>query len=584
MGLSNTVHRFSGLFASSLLLLGLAGIARAQGNSNQNVRVLVQKTKRADAQAVSKAISTHGATVHGQIPAIDTLVLSVPQAALKGIMRSLGDTGLFTFVEEDSVGKAASIPNDPGFGSQWHLNAINAPAAWDITTGKTTVPIAMVDSGVNPGHPDLAGKLIPGWSFLLANNNTADVQGHGTATAGVAAAAGNNGVGVTGVSWQSPIMPLVVLNSADSAYYSDIANAITYAADHGARVINVSIGGSASSSTLQSAVNYAWNKGSVVFASAMNNGTSAPYYPAACDNVIAVSATEPGDTLSGFSNFGSWIDLAAPGNNIYTTDNAGGYSTWYGTSFSSPIVAATAALALSINPGLTAQGLVNVLEKNSDDIGAPGFDTSFGWGRINAYRVALAAQSSVSVDSVPPSIAITSPIGGGMVSGNVQIQGSATDNIGVTRVELWIDGQLNSTCSSVAYSCTWNSGSVAAGGHSVIVKAYDAAGNSGSASESLNVAAPVGPDSQAPVVQITNPQSGATVSGVVNISAKGSDNVAVTQVSIFIDGVQKSTTTATTNSYSWNTKKLPAGSHTITAKAWDAAGNVGSATSTVMTK
>lgn len=584
MGLSNTVQRLSGLFASSVLLIGLAGTARAQGNSNQNVRLLVQKTKRADPQAVSKAISTHGATVQGQIPSIDTLVLSVPPAALKGVMRSLGDTGLFTVVEQDSVGKGGSIPNDPGFSSQWHLSTINAPAAWDITTGKTTVPIAMVDSGVNPAHPDLAAKLMPGWSFLLSNNNTADVLGHGTATAGVAAAASNNGVGVTGVSWLSPIMPLVVLNSADSAYYSDIANAITYAADHGARVINVSIGGTAASSTLQSAVNYAWNKGAVVFASAMNNSTSTPYYPAACDNVIAVSATEPGDTLSGFSNYGSWIDLAAPGNNIYTTDNGGGYSTWYGTSFSSPIAAGTAALALSINPGLTAQGLVNLLEANSDDIGAPGFDTSFGWGRINAYRVALAAQSSVSVDSIAPSIAIAAPIGGLTVSGTVQIQGSATDNIGVTRVELWIDGQLNSSCSSVAFSCSWNSASVASGAHSVTVKAYDAAGNMGSALESLNVAAPLGPDGQAPTVQITNPQSGAAVSGVVNITAKASDNVAVAQVSIFIDGVQKSTTTSTTASYSWNTKKAGAGTHTITAKAWDAAGNVGTATSTVVTK
>ena len=583
MGLSNTVRKLSGLFASSLLIIGLAGIARAQGNSNQNVRVLVQKTKRADSQAVAKAISTHGATVQGQIPSIDTLILSVPPAALKGIMRSLGDTGLFTVVEQDSVGKSGSIPNDPGFSSQWHLSTINAPAAWDITSGKASVPIAMIDSGVNPGHPDLAAKLIPGWSFLLSNNNTADVLGHGTATAGVAAAASNNGVGVTGVSWLSPIMPLVVLNSADSAYYSDIANAITYAADHGARVINVSIGGTASSSTLQSAVNYAWNKGAVVFASAMNNSTSTPYYPAACDNVVAVSATEPGDTLSGFSNYGSWIDLAAPGNNIYTTDNGGGYSTWYGTSFSSPIAAGTAALALSINPGLTAQGLVNLLEANSDDIGAPGFDSSFGWGRINAYRVALAAQSSVSVDSVPPSIAISAPIGGLTVSGTLQIQGSAADNIGVTRVELWIDGQLNSTCSSVAFSCSWNSGSVASGGHSVTVKAYDAAGNMGSASESLSVAAPLGPDGQAPTVQITSPQSGAAVSGVVNITAKATDNVAVTQVSIFVDGVQKSTTTATTDSYSWNTKKVAAGTHTITAKAWDASGNVAS-TSIVVTK
>ena len=227
----------------------------------------------------------------------------------------------------------------------------------------------MIDSGVNPTHPDLASKLIPGWNFLLSNTNTADDLGHGTATAGTAAAATNDGIGVAGVGWMTPIMPLVVLDSTDSATYSNIASAITYAADHGVRIINISIGGTSPSSTLQSAVNYAWSKGAVVFAAAMNASTSTPYYPAACDYVLAVSATEPGNTLASFSNYGSWISLAAPGDTIYTTDNSGGYSTWAGTSFSSPIAAATGALALSINPKLSAASLVNLLEQNADDIG-----------------------------------------------------------------------------------------------------------------------------------------------------------------------------------------------------------------------
>ena len=564
------------VLACATLCLAFAGEVSAQGGPT--ARILLQKTKRGDSQKVLTALSNAGAKVLRNIAPIDTYVVSVPQPALKGIMRALENTGLFTVVETDDAAKGGSVPNDPSFSSQWHLNAINAPAAWDITTGKATVPIAMVDSGVNPSHPDLASKLMPGWSFLLSNSNTADVLGHGTATAGVAAAATNNGAGVAGVSWLSPIMPLVVLSATDYAYYSDIANAIIYAADHNVRIINVSIGGNTASSTLQSAVNYAWNKGAVVFASAMNASTSSPYYPAACDNAVAVSATDPGDVLSSFSNFGSWIDLAAPGNNILTTNNGGGYSTWYGTSFSSPIVAATAALALSVNPGLTANGLVQLLRQNSDDIGAPGFDQSFGWGRLNAYRVALAAVSSVSVDSISPTISIVSPIGGATVSGTVQIQGSATDNIGVTRVELWIDNQLDSVCSSVTYSCSWNSGSVSAGSHLIKVKAYDAAGNTGSASESLTVAAPAGSDTQKPSVQIVNPAAGSALTGTINITAIASDNVGIAQLSIYVDDVLKSSSTSSSATYSWNTKKGGAGWHTITAKAWDPAGNTSTTT------
>jgi thermitase len=442
----------------------------------------------------------------------------------------------------------------------------------------------MVDSGVNPTHPDLASKLLPGWNFLLNNSNTADDFGHGTATAGTAAAATNNGIGIAGVGWTTPIMPLVVLDSTDYASYSNIASAITYAADHGVPIINVSIGGSTPSSTLQSAVNYGWSKGAVVFASAMNFATSAPYYPAACDYVIAVSATEPGNTLASFSNYGSWIDLAAPGDNIYTTDNTGSYSTWYGTSFSSPIAAATGALALSTNPGLSAQSLVTLLEQNTDDIGVPGFDSSFGWGLVDAYKVAFAALSSLSsVDTTPPTVSISTPASGTIVSGTVQITGTATDNVGVTQVQLLVDGSLNSTCSSIAFSCLWNTSSVAAGSHTITVQATDAAGNSGSATETLMVTTvnPPPKSTTPPTVQIENPLTGATVSGNVAVRVAASDAAGVSQVSIYIDSVLKGTFTATPYTWSWNTKKYASGSHTVTATAWDTAANTATTSITV---
>jgi subtilisin family serine protease len=530
----------------------------------------VAKTQR---QAAQREFARRRVAVREEIPQLGVHAISVPASEAADVMRSLMDTGLFTYAEPEGFVTATAIPNDPDFSSQWHLGAISAAAAWNITTGVASVPIAMIDSGVDPTHPDIASKLIPGWNFVASSSNTADNTGHGTATAGTAAAASNNGLGVTGVAWLNPIMPLVVIDATGSGPYSNVASAITYAADHGARIINISLAGTTPSSTLQSAVNYAWSKGAVIFAAAGNSSSTSPVYPAACDNVVAISATEPGDTLASFSDYGSWIDLSAPGDNILTTTNGGGYGSWYGTSFSSPIVAATAALALSVNPNLSAQGLVNLMEQNSDDIGAAGYDTSFGWGRVNAYKVAVAASASKSADTIAPTVAISSPASGSTVSGTVTITGSATDNVGVTRVELWIDNLLNSTCSSTAFSCSWNTAAADAGSHTVTVKAYDAAGNAGSASESLVVPAPPALSTAPLTVQIAKPLSGSSVTGNTAVTASASDSVKITQICFFVDGVLKATDGASPASYNWNTKKVSNGSHTLTVKAWDVAGN-----------
>src|SRR6185503_11744291 len=144
------------------------------------------------------------------------------------------------------------------------------------------------------------------------------------------------------------------------------------------------LGGTSYSSTLQSAVDYAWSRGLVVVAAAGNNSSSAGFYPAALNNVVAVSATDGNDNLASFSNFGNWITVAAPGTYIQTTNNGGGYGNWQGTSFSSPQVAALAALIFAKNPALTNSQVVNILKNNSDDLGPASFDTTYGWGRINA--------------------------------------------------------------------------------------------------------------------------------------------------------------------------------------------------------
>jgi subtilisin family serine protease len=312
-------------------------------------------------------------------------------------MDSLRQTGAFDFVEPDYYAHTAADPNDPSYLSQWHLRKISSPLAWSMSTGSPSVTVAVIDSGVFPRHPDLESKLVPGWNFVKETADTSDLLGHGTAVAGTVAAATNNAIGVAGVNWAARIMPLVAADERDYAAYSDIAAAIQYAVDRGVRVINISIGGSSPSNTLQRAVDYAWSKGALVFASAMNEGLSTRYYPAACEHAIAVSASDANDRLASFSNYGSWITLAAPGTGILSTADGGGYSYWNGTSFASPIAAGVAALILSVNPRLTNSEALEILKRTADrPYVADAPDPYFGWGRVNAYRAVLAA--------TPPSI------------------------------------------------------------------------------------------------------------------------------------------------------------------------------------
>lgn len=560
-------------FAIALFCAAACAFAQQANGNHSPGRIIVQHRKGADPKLTSQAMAVAGAKVEKTIPQIDVSVLQVPEAASARIQAALSRTGLFNFVEPDYLAQGATTPNDPDFSSQWHLAAISGPNAWSLTTGVSGAPIAIIDSGIDSTHPDLSGKIMAGWNFVTGTSNTADDLGHGTAVSGSVAAATNNGTGVAGVTWGNPIMPLVVLDSSDWASYANIASAITYAADHGARVINISISGTSASSTLQSAVDYAWSKGAVIFAAAGNNSSSSPMYPAACNNVVAVSASDKNGVFASFSNYGSWIDLSAPGNNILTTNQGGGYGYWYGTSFASPIAAGVAALVLSLQPSLSNSALVSLLEQNADDLGTPGWDQYFGYGQVDAYKAVTAAKGSV--DTIPPSVSITGPANNATVSGTIQVQGSATDNVGVTRIQFYIDGQLVSSAASSPFSFSWNTTSAANASHKLTVQAYDAAGNMGSASVSVTVSNTTVVDTTPPTVTITNPRNGSNVTGNVSISVAATDNVGVTQVSIYVDNTLKCTDTVAPYTCAWNTKKVASGSHTITATAWDKAGNAG---------
>ncbi|HPU55247.1 MAG TPA: S8 family serine peptidase, partial [Verrucomicrobiota bacterium] len=293
--------------------------------------------------------------------------------------------------------RTAFVPDDPYVrsGAAWHLDRIGAPEAWNFTPGSRDIVVAVLDSGINPDLPEFAGQLLPGADFVWNDDDPRDDFGHGTAVAGVIAAAGHNGVGVAGVAFGTRILPVKVADASGFAAYSAIARGIDFAVAAGARVINISISGTAPSLTLQEAVNRAWNRGVIIVAAAGNNANSVPQYPAACSNVVGVTATRVDDSLAAFSSYGGFAALAAPGENIWTTqaDPARPFRAWRGTSFSSPLVAGAAALVASANPMLNNAQIVSILTSTADDLGTPGRDDAFGFGRLNVARAVWTAGS-----------------------------------------------------------------------------------------------------------------------------------------------------------------------------------------------
>jgi subtilisin family serine protease len=378
-------------------LAAFAAQAMAQRGDTGEVQLIV-KMKPSMREADFKGrMNVRGATQRGEIRGLNARVVRAPKASAELLKGELERDANIEYVEPDFIAQALGTSNDPYFlqGSQWHLSKIQAPAAWDITTGSSSQIVAIIDSGVRASHPDLVGKVLVGYDFVANDNDANDENGHGTAVAGTVSPGSNNQIGVCGVAWSNPILPVRVLDANGSGTYSAMANGIIYAADSGAKVINLSLGGTSSSRTLQDAINYAWNKQCVIVAAAGNNGSNIAFYPAACSNVVAVSATDATDTRPTWSNFGSYVDVSAPGVDILSVYGSDQYAAWNGTSFSSPVTSGVVALMAAANSTLTNTQLVDLLIKNSDDIGALGYDVYYGNGRVNANRAVTAAKNFV---------------------------------------------------------------------------------------------------------------------------------------------------------------------------------------------
>lgn len=276
---------------------------------------------------------------------------------------------------------AASSVNDPLVSEQWGWYRIDADKAYETGYRGSGVIVAVLDTGVDGDHPDISTNIIDGWNFVDNNDNVTDLDGHGTMVAGIIAAIANNGVGIAGVAPEVKIMPLKVLTSSGGNWI-DLDRAIIRAADNGARVIVMSLGGKYSPLSLatKAAIDYAYRKGCILVAAAGNDNTSEPFYPAAYDEVIVVSAIDQNDIKAHFSNFGDYIDFCAPGVNIISTWKNGKYAYGSGTSFAAPYVAGVVALLLSKYPELSNEDVVATLRVYAEDLGEEGWDPYYGWG------------------------------------------------------------------------------------------------------------------------------------------------------------------------------------------------------------
>jgi thermitase len=577
--LSSLVKSSSGLALSSMLVplfFSLPVLANPPSLSQDWAKgqILVQPKAGLSEENFQKILKTHQGSSKGKLKQLSTHIINVPLKAEQAIVRALSNNPNIEFAELDLLVEATTVTaNDPYYTNAWHLSKMQLPTAWDTAKGNGVV-VAILDSGVNGEHNDLAANMVAGWNSVSRNNDTADINGHGTKVAGVVAAISDNNTGVTSIAWHASIMPVRITNdSTGYAYYSDVANGLTWAADNGADIANISYRVSGSS-TVTNAAQYLRNKGGLVVASAGNGGSNLNCSDNA--SIITVSATNSDDNKASWSDYGNCIDVAAPGVGIWTTTRSGGYNAPSGTSFASPATAATLALIKSANLNLSNDELENILESSADKTKSSGeFSTFYGHGRVDAAAAVAMAQQAPDIDQQAPTVAITSPIENSTQVGIFNINVNADDNISVSAVTLYADDIYIGADNVAPFSFSFDSNNVDDGNVAFTAFANDGTGNQGSSATHWLVIDNIVDvqDTIAPTVTITNPADGSTVSGHVAISVSATDNIGVSKVELYIDGQLTAQANRSELSYRWNSRKADAGLHTILSKAFDAAGN-----------
>jgi thermitase len=534
-------------------------------------RILVKFQPGTPASEVARAHASARSVVLKDIPGIDVQVVGLPRGL--SVARGIGlyqHNPNVEYAEPDYLfQEQTTVPNDPWYQTwQLQLQSIHSGEAWDITRGSPDVRIAVLDSGLAYDHPDVQGRYVLGPDFVNDDDDPWDDNGHGTGVYGVVGATTNNALGIASVTWHSPVLVVKVASYAGSASVSVICEGLVYAADSGVRAANLSLSGPYYSQSMQDAIDYAWSNDLIVVCAAGNYGDDTLRYPAACDHAIGVSAVDGDDELVYWSSYGSYIDLCAPHYmRSLTTD--GGYGNWAGTSIAAPYVLGAIALIASADPTLSAQQIVDTIQQSADDLGAPGWDQYYGWGKINLYRAVVAAGQQSPEDTLPPEAVLVAPSDGAVLAGTVSVAASASDDVGVTQVEFYADGRLLGTDTVAPYACPWYTQYENDGWHTLAVLAYDAAGNAG---PSLPVAVCI--DNTPPAIDIISPAPGAAVSAITPVEAAAADQVRVARVEFYLDSSRTATTYAWPYIWNWDTAQCVNGWHTILARAVDDAGNI----------
>jgi subtilisin family serine protease len=458
------------------------------------------------------------------VPGAGTVTVEVPAGDASAALAALAGDADVSAAEPDRVRYATAVTaDDPFRPDQWGVDRIGADAAWQRSTGAADVTVAVLDTGVTP-NPELAGRLLPGYNAITGSAVTTDDHGHGTQVATVVAAAGNDAYGMAGACWSCTILPVKVLDAEGSGYDSDIVAGIRWAADKGADIINLSLGGLGGSSVLDAAVAYATGKGVLVVAAAGNENTTLPTYPAASAGVLAVAGSTVTDARYPWSNHGGWADVAAPGVNVARAHN-GGYYWFGGTSSASPLVAGIAALLLAAHPTATPQDLTQALTATAAPV--PGSYVSAG--RVDAGK----AMARLDADHAytAPGVALTSPGPGTVLQGASVPVGVALSGPPATTVEAVFKGRLVASGPAGA-ALSWNTTASRSGPGALTLVATGADGHVATADTRLTV------DNVKPAVGNAAPGHAARVRGTVTVTATGVTDLGtgVGHLSLYADG------------------------------------------------
>jgi len=405
-------------------------------NANVSTVILVKFKTETSAAERAQLISEMGGKIVRWISALSTAEIQLPEnwastrsgndalsiankdsnvlfvefdAAVSGVPITIEQMESQPQVYNSTIPAAPIVVNDADYNNtQMQVYApgmIRLPWAWNYTMGSSAVKIAILDTGILASHPEFAGRILPGFDFVNNDSDPHDDFGHGTHVAGIAAAGANNGIGMVGVCPSCSIIPVKVLNESNQGSWSTVAAGIVFAVDAGANVINLSLGGQANSQVVEDAIHYAAQHNVLVVAAVGNGRSDVPFYPAALEDVVGVAATRNDDTRWSLSNFGYFVELSAPGYAVYSTYNDlnnsyGGYNYMSGTSMASPHVAGLAGLLFSQNPTLTIAQVRQLMRSTAVDLGDPGRDDYFGYGRIDTLAALNAGSLLVQPNAV----------------------------------------------------------------------------------------------------------------------------------------------------------------------------------------